>query len=348
MADVEVTASTSGFLNAWIDFNADGDFLDAGEHIFVDTQLTAGTNYLNFVVPSDAVDGTTFSRFRFSTYDGLSYEDLAPDGEVEDYMVQISQSYLTRPIAPACYTKWGQYPELYDPIFTTLFEGWNEVSEWQYGPMIADEFLCVDSRPITGFRWWCSFRGWTQPYLPSILPDGFHIGIWSDAPVGGSDNPEGFGHPKTLIWETYCDCTTWKLTGYSIDPRDTSSQETLFEFTQLLSQDEWFYQQYNSGAQSDLNTYWSSITAVYDPAGPEPQYVWGWQTRPKFFVSGAVRIQSILQGGTTSTWPPMVGDRWYTGEPITNQGDPKDMVFELITDQPVQEQGDPDSGGDDL
>jgi hypothetical protein len=40
----QVTASTQGYLNAWFDWNADGDWDDAGEHVFVDRILVPGAN----------------------------------------------------------------------------------------------------------------------------------------------------------------------------------------------------------------------------------------------------------------------------------------------------------------
>ena len=84
-ASVDVTASVAGLLNAWIDFNADGDWADAGEQVFTDQPLVAGLNNLAFQVPPAAVQGTTYARFRFSTVPGLLYYGFAPDGEVEDY-----------------------------------------------------------------------------------------------------------------------------------------------------------------------------------------------------------------------------------------------------------------------
>ena len=89
-ATVEVTASGSGLLNAWIDFNGDGDWDDAGEQIFTDVSVTAGPNSLSFTVP-DGAAGTagTFGRFRLSGSAGLPYDGLAIDGEVEDYRVPI-------------------------------------------------------------------------------------------------------------------------------------------------------------------------------------------------------------------------------------------------------------------
>jgi hypothetical protein len=83
-ATMDVTASAPGLLNAWLDFNCDGDWDDAGEQIFTDTPLVAGVNPLGFAVPVTPTD-VTYARFRFSTAAGLSYQGPAPDGEVEDY-----------------------------------------------------------------------------------------------------------------------------------------------------------------------------------------------------------------------------------------------------------------------
>ncbi|TET40931.1 MAG: PKD domain-containing protein, partial [Dehalococcoidia bacterium] len=94
-ADVAVTASDAGYLDAWVDFNADGDWGDGGEQIFISESLSAGPNDLSFDVPFSATAGQTFARFRFSSAGGLSYDGLADDGEVEDYMVEIEGCTLT-------------------------------------------------------------------------------------------------------------------------------------------------------------------------------------------------------------------------------------------------------------
>lgn len=86
---IVVVASGSGYLNAWIDFNRDGDWNDAGEQIFTNTALTAGARVLSFTVPAGASIGDTYARFRLSTQTGLLPTGTAPDGEVEDYKVTI-------------------------------------------------------------------------------------------------------------------------------------------------------------------------------------------------------------------------------------------------------------------
>ena len=86
-----VTASTAGFLNVWIDYNQNGSWGDAGEHLFNDQAVTAGANALTFTTPNTAPHGATYMRFRYSTQRGVANTPTgqAPDGEVEDYRVEV-------------------------------------------------------------------------------------------------------------------------------------------------------------------------------------------------------------------------------------------------------------------
>jgi len=88
-AMLEVVASTNGFLDAWLDTSANGTWAEAGEQVMTNTVLLTGTNLVSFVVPSNAVQTTTFARFRFSRSGGLAPTGPAPSGEVEDYAVQV-------------------------------------------------------------------------------------------------------------------------------------------------------------------------------------------------------------------------------------------------------------------
>lgn len=94
-ASVVVTASGVGKLDAWIDFNRDGDWNDPGEQIFVSTNVVAGRNLLSFTVPKGANVGTSFARFRISTLGSLGPTGLALDGEVEDYRVELKNAHQT-------------------------------------------------------------------------------------------------------------------------------------------------------------------------------------------------------------------------------------------------------------
>ncbi len=66
-----VVSSGIGKLDAWIDFNNDGDWSDAGEKIFNSVNLVAGYQYAELPVPANSVAGTTGARFRLSSAGGL-------------------------------------------------------------------------------------------------------------------------------------------------------------------------------------------------------------------------------------------------------------------------------------
>jgi PKD repeat protein len=86
---ITVIASASGTLNAWFDFNGNGSWADAGEHIIPAMPVVAGANNLAINVPASAKAGQSYARFRLSSDRSISFDGLAPDGEVEDYAVGI-------------------------------------------------------------------------------------------------------------------------------------------------------------------------------------------------------------------------------------------------------------------
>lgn len=96
-APVSVTVVSSGIgkLNAWIDFNRDGDWGDPGEQIFTDEPVTGGTNALGFTAPAFSAVGTTAARFRLDSTGGLAPTGTAGDGEVEDYAVSVLAASIT-------------------------------------------------------------------------------------------------------------------------------------------------------------------------------------------------------------------------------------------------------------
>ena len=92
-ADVFVT-NTAGvaapYLDAWIDYNQNGTWDDAGELVFSGS-VVAGTNTINFVIPGNAIAGVTYARLRLHDgATGLAPTGEADDGEVEDYLITIS------------------------------------------------------------------------------------------------------------------------------------------------------------------------------------------------------------------------------------------------------------------
>ncbi len=95
-ATVVVTnnSGAAGYLNAWIDFNNNGSFTDAGEQIATNTLIANGTNgvtqTVNFIVPVTAVPGQRGARFRLTSTQSPTSVGASGMGEVEDNMVTIT------------------------------------------------------------------------------------------------------------------------------------------------------------------------------------------------------------------------------------------------------------------
>jgi hypothetical protein len=147
VATATVTASANGLLSAWIDFNIDGDWADAGEQIFTDATLAVGVNTLTFAVPAGATLGYTFNRWRYDTGGGLNYYGVSPDGtvpygEVEDYQVEIECGVI-------CPT--GSIPEG-EPCGLTLNQGCNIPANPQFTAVACLDTMCALTWADTSHR----------------------------------------------------------------------------------------------------------------------------------------------------------------------------------------------------
>jgi hypothetical protein len=421
IADVNVVASDACILNAWMDFNGDGDWSDAGEQIFTDTALAAGQNSLVFNVPQQAKAGYTFARFRVDSTGGLSYAGLAEDGEVEDYQVKIEHvlkwsqpavfneqsgcfegwdepsAYNTsedlwfscwanprqcygdadglcegNPSITQCVTlddlvifnaSWGtSYPADYPPMGSGYepcadFDRDGDVDnddedilkQWFHVvgnpadcvttsgaqppvrvPIVADDWACEDSRPVSDIHWWGSYRGWEEETPPQIVPVGFHIGIWTDVPAG-ADPCVPWSHPDEMIWEYVADMgqVSQEYVGCDFYPDMPFVPDSCFQYDLQLPINEWFWQ------EGPENIYWLSISAVYSDPCALPPYLWGWKTREHFYNDDAVRIFEPT--------PPVIGSVFLSGEPIKDPcGVSMDMAFELTTPHKCYPDTDPD------
>lgn len=85
-------AGAGGYLQAFFDWNADGDFNDAGEQVAANLQDTGGTGFVSIAVtpPPSASTYNTHARLRWSTQQNLTSTANAPDGEVEDYYITVT------------------------------------------------------------------------------------------------------------------------------------------------------------------------------------------------------------------------------------------------------------------
>lgn len=90
-----VEATAAGRLDAWVDFYGNGDFADPVDRILTAAPVVAGSNFVRVDVPANSRQGQTFGRFRFSRDGVKGPSGPAPDGEVEDHLVQIAQTAVS-------------------------------------------------------------------------------------------------------------------------------------------------------------------------------------------------------------------------------------------------------------
>lgn len=94
--NMDVTTFGSGFLNAWVDLDASGDFGGAAEQVVTDLAIgnaSVVTTSVPITIPAGAVGGDSFIRFRLSRVAGEGPTGVnATDGEVEDYKITLTSS----------------------------------------------------------------------------------------------------------------------------------------------------------------------------------------------------------------------------------------------------------------
>ncbi len=93
-AVIVVKTSGKGFLSGWIDLDANGVF-DNNDQVLADREIRNERESIYLTVPDGASAGKTWARFRFSSEPGLLALGSAPDGEVEDYEVEIVEQQVT-------------------------------------------------------------------------------------------------------------------------------------------------------------------------------------------------------------------------------------------------------------
>jgi uncharacterized repeat protein (TIGR01451 family) len=86
--EVQITAGNVGpdtRVQAWVDWNSNQNFNDAGEQILTDAVVVEGLNTFNVPVPDIGPAGLKVVRFRIANESGLGPLGVAGSGEVEDY-----------------------------------------------------------------------------------------------------------------------------------------------------------------------------------------------------------------------------------------------------------------------
>jgi len=278
---------------------------------------------------------------------GHPYHGLELDSIDLAFVIQGKEEKRFEPV------KWSQPPVPYEvqQPGEDYYLGWDEESVVmpptgviQPRPFCADDFYCLGPKPVTKIHWWGSFRDWAQPEIPdaALLPQAFQIGFWTDVPVDPANPDIPYSHPGEMVWEIYCEDYQLEFYGWDMNP-ETGLTEAKFQFNQDFKPEDWFHQ------DQENEIYWVSIAADYGDWTTDPQYIWGWETRPHMFNDDAVRI--IPQMGIPP-YPGYVLDPFIDviEEIIHPDGTSWDLAYELGTDPNYikwEQRFDPDWPGND-
>jgi hypothetical protein len=85
---MNMTVSSNGWFDAWVDENQNGVFEHPGELTY-SAAVTAGFNFVILGFPSGVPTGPTYLRTRYNLTGPLPPTGFAPDGEVEDYRILV-------------------------------------------------------------------------------------------------------------------------------------------------------------------------------------------------------------------------------------------------------------------
>ncbi|AQA16935.1 hypothetical protein BST95_00545 [Halioglobus japonicus] len=97
---ISVKTTGNGYVNAWIDFNINGEFED-DEQILQGRVINDETQVLSLDMPADLQTGSSWARFRVSDTPKLPPTGGASGGEVEDYPVELYGRRVTTSFYPS-------------------------------------------------------------------------------------------------------------------------------------------------------------------------------------------------------------------------------------------------------
>lgn len=270
--DVDMSFSTGGVLDAWLDFDADGGWAEPGDYIFAGYPLTAGgINNLAFPVPASAKLGQTFARFRLTQNGITTYTGAAPDGEVEDYEVFIEGEEW----------KWFQRPDLDD---TGIDVNCTE----QF--ILADDYLCEAPGRLTEIYVWSSWMGDYLPMGEDPYAVDFTLSIHADVPA---DTAAGipYSTPGDVLWvrdfmpgEFTVEIWQDAISEGWMDPPDAyvfPGDTICWLYTFFVPEREAFHQ---VGMPDSAVVYWLDVQA----RPHDVNAVWGWKTSPEHWNDDAV------------------------------------------------------------
>ncbi|MCX5671517.1 MAG: PEP-CTERM sorting domain-containing protein [Planctomycetota bacterium] len=187
--------------------------------------------------------------------------------------------------------KWVQMPDLQFgmDINATWKQGPTGGPQWPFVKTVADDFLCVQTEPITDVHIWGS---WLDDKIN--LNAVFKLSIHDDIPAGpGGVN---YSQPGQQLWQHL-----FKPTEYRVRPWATANEDfydpntgqmlgrdmTVWQYNFFIPEAEAFMQK---GTEKEPKVYWLDVMAILPPPadGSIDPTVFGWKTSREHWNDDAV------------------------------------------------------------
>lgn len=274
--NIDVQATSRGYIKAWVDWNRDGDFLDAGENIYTSGGVAQYQTTFGFVIPASQPIGNYRVRVRLNSSDNTngcinlgmcnananstfgSCGDIAYYGETEDYLFTVIAS------CPARITS---------------------VTDGQTCGTGTVTLSATATAGVTQYRWYSALTGgallgttaagsWTTPSISSTT--NYYVTAYN----GSCESPVRTKVIATVnpIPTLNFSPTTPQVCGENVVVALTATGDT--EQVYLIKEDfetglgVFSNANYvNNGATVNANAAWQSRTSTYVPTNP-PGQVW--------------------------------------------------------------------------
>jgi hypothetical protein len=173
-ATVDVIASVAGYLDAWIDFDGDGNWSQAYDRIFAAQPLAPGVNSLSFSPPANGLAGhTTFARFRYSLAGAPAPTGVVYGGQVVDHEVWIEDD--TTPASDLPPKRFGLHQNMPNPFNPVTMIGYDVPAG---GGLVVLEVFDLAGRKVATL-------------LDGPASEGRHQVLWRGTDSAGNTLPSG-------------------------------------------------------------------------------------------------------------------------------------------------------------
>jgi hypothetical protein len=243
-------------------------------------------------------------------------------------------------------TKWVQLPDR-SPTGMDVLATFSPNGE--PGTILADDFLCTFSGPITDVHIWGS---WRNEILPrTITPTGsfpdpaavrFKLSFHNDIPDPDGPTGPGYSRPGALLWQRIVEPGEFVVREDGIgqelffNPRTnqiTGSDSTIYQYNFFIPKAEAFEQQQG-------NIYWLDVQAMVGGDGSGSGFAdFGWKTSLQHFNDDAVHGNTPFPGNpgfwdelrypNGSIPPQQFHPGFPNGHPLAGQS--IDLAFALTT-----------------